>query len=198
MGFTLVELLITIFLISVGLIGVISFFNSSLQSQFDAKNEVIAAGLAQEATELVRNIVDNNFLNDSDWYQSLYDDITNTSSCKAIDRRSIVFDPTYPQYYHKCITANYPFVCFNAGSSTYYQCNLNPNDPEKTIFFRSLAISGHDMDSPLNGVDLSAEGDCLDVVATVGWPNTDAACANDISACPYKTASTDIICKPRQ
>ncbi|MDD5490071.1 MAG: prepilin-type N-terminal cleavage/methylation domain-containing protein [Candidatus Moranbacteria bacterium] len=192
-GFTLIELLITIFLISVGLIGVIAFFNSNLQSQFGAKNEIIAAGLAQEGTELVRNIVEYNFLNDvsGKWYRGLCvsgckpDKTSNL--CRAIDYTSLKD--------HNC--ENKISLCFDG--ARYYECPNNGN-ASKTDFKRDIDIGGENVnginESP-NGINLDA-GDCLNVTATVGWPISDDDCANDIANCPYKTVSTDIICKPRQ
>ncbi|OGI27610.1 MAG: hypothetical protein A2359_04780 [Candidatus Moranbacteria bacterium RIFOXYB1_FULL_43_19] len=196
-GFTLIELLITIFLISVGLIGVISFFNTNLQSQFEAKNEVIAAGLAQEATELVRNIVDYNFLNDNTkWYTEIAVDQNGTSNCDWLDVESLTN--------HKCWNSsdNYKFigVCIDILNGQYYQCQNVGNENRKyTDFLRKVVAKGENVNDKFelpNGIDLDA-GDCLKVEATVGWPKSNAACANDIAMCPQKTTSTDIICKPR-
>lgn len=174
-GFTLIELLVTIFIVSVGLIGVMSFFNTTLQSQFEAKNEVIAAELAQESTELVRNIVDYNYLNNYSWYLNLSDN-AGTSNCKAIDRNAIV-DPS-SSYYHKCITDNnMTDVCLNASNSTYQQCASS-----NTGFKRTLSIV---LDN--SGTANLDNGGCIKAIATVSWSGGDK-----------KTTATDIICKPRQ
>src|SRR4030042_4829103 len=172
-GFTLIELLITIFLISVGLIGVISFFNSSLQSQFDAKNEVIAAGLAQEATELVRNIVDYNYLNnDPKWYKEIANSKDGSSSCDWLDLDSLSD--------HECESSDNSkkiIVCIDNLKGFYYQCS-SAGGGKETDFLRKVIIKGENVNGVNelpNNIDLDA-GDCLKVVATVGWPNTDTAC----------------------
>ncbi len=173
-GFTLIELLITIFLVSVGLIGVVAFFNASLQSQFDAKNEIIAAGLAQEGTELVRNIVDYNYLNGNDWWQNVCKknckaDKTD-NQCRAIDYTSLND--------HNC--ENKVAICLNS-AGRYYECpNLGHSD--KTDFSRDIDVSGTDMNG--GGIDLD-RGDCMKVEVKVSWQDK-------------STTSTDIICKPRQ
>jgi len=179
-GFTLIELLITIFLVSVGLVGVLAFFSSSLTSQFDAKNEVIAAGLAQEGTELVRNIVDYNYFNNvpGKWYNGLCtrgckpDKTSNL--CKAVDFTSLND--------HNC--ENRVSICFDGGR--YYECP-NSGNAKETGFKRDVDIAGENVNG-INelpdGIDLDA-GDCLNVVATVTWSGR-------------TTKSTDIICKPRQ
>jgi prepilin-type N-terminal cleavage/methylation domain-containing protein len=192
-GFTLIELLITIFLVSVGLIGVLAFFNSSLQSQFDAKNEVIAAGLAQEATELVRNIVENNFLNnDPKWYKEIANASNGNSSCDWLDIESLTD--------HKCWNSSDNVkkisVCIDTSNNRYYQCpNVSSANKKTTDFLRKVVITGADVNG--SGVNLET-GDCLNVLAIVGWPSSNSACASNINNCPYKTTSTDIICKPRQ
>jgi prepilin-type N-terminal cleavage/methylation domain-containing protein len=107
-GFTLIELLITIVLVSVGLIGVISFFNASLQSQFDAKNELIAAGLAQEGAELMRNFAEYKKLNGSDWSAIK----TSLAACTRIDYRSLTG--------YTCNNGTNNYVCFSGGR--YQQC----------------------------------------------------------------------------
>jgi prepilin-type N-terminal cleavage/methylation domain-containing protein len=168
-GFTLIEIVVAIFIIGVAFVGVLAFFNSSLQSGFDAKNELIAAGLAQEGPELVRNIVDYNYLNDNNWYNNLSNKNGNGNSCKNVDYSSLTS--------HACITANNKNnVCVDA-NGRYYQCN----DSTQT-FTRTLSISGEDVNG--SGVDLDS-GDCLAVSATVSWNGR-------------STVSNDIICKPRQ
>lgn len=167
-GFTLIELLITIFIVSIGLVGVISFFNSSLADQFEAKNEVIAAGLAQEATELVRNIVDYNFLNNGNWYANLTDSSGTNSVCTNVDYNSLAS--------HSCLVGNTnPKVCFE--NSRYKQCASG-----STPFARTVVIVGEDVNG--SGVNLNL-GDCLRITATVSWDDRE-------------TEAVDIICKPRQ
>lgn len=195
-GFTLIELLITIFLVSVGLIGVIVFFNASLQSQFDAKNEVIAAGLAQEGTELVRSIVDYNFLNNNPngWYDELTNKDVSTVYCTSVDREILFGDAFKCKSKPKKTT-----VCFDPTKGIYSQADNNEKctgSGVKTEFERQLAISGYNTDNS-GSIDLEA-GDCLQVKVTVGWPNSDSNCASNINNCAKKTESTDIICKPRQ
>lgn len=196
-GFTLIELLITIFLVSIGLIGVISFFNSTFQSHFGTKNELVAAGLAQEGLELVRNIVDYQYLNGGIWYSEIVNkkDAADPNYCSSVDR-----DILFGAEKFKCRSKSKKdvVVCFDVNGGFYYQANSSGNCPQgaKTDFRRQLTISGYNLDG-LGDIDLDA-GDCLNVVATVGWPNSSAACAADIADCPYKTVSTEIICKPRQ
>lgn len=169
-GFTLIELLITIFLVGVGLVGVISFFNANLNSQFETKNEVVAAGLAQESTELVRNVADYNYLNGNAWYASLSAK-NGVGICQAIDYTSLTS--------HLCVPK--AIICFSQATGRYYECS-NLSSPEKTDFNLNVAIS---LDSS-SGPDLDSGG-CMKVITTVSW-----------SGGAKNTTTADIICKPRQ
>jgi len=59
-GFSIIEVLVSVTLITVGLMAAVNLISSSLVISIDSRNQVIAGGLAQEGVELVRNIRDNN------------------------------------------------------------------------------------------------------------------------------------------
>ncbi|MGB4942985.1 MAG: hypothetical protein WBO92_02635 [Candidatus Moraniibacteriota bacterium] len=59
-GFTIAEVLLAGFVLSVGMVTVMSLFSASHRQSFDTRNVIIATELAQEGAEIVRNIRDNN------------------------------------------------------------------------------------------------------------------------------------------
>ena len=61
-GFTLIELIITIFILSVAIVGVFGAFSMMVILTSDAADRLTAAYLAQEGMEIVRNIRDSNWL----------------------------------------------------------------------------------------------------------------------------------------
>ncbi|MFA5994516.1 MAG: hypothetical protein WC823_06180 [Parcubacteria group bacterium] len=65
-AFSLIEVLFSIVMFTVGILGVVSLINQSMVASMNRRNETIAGQLAQEGIELVRNIRDNNWLNDPD------------------------------------------------------------------------------------------------------------------------------------
>jgi type II secretory pathway pseudopilin PulG len=69
-GFTILEITIVIFIITIGLIGILSLSNQNVQVQYVNKNTVIASQLAQEGLEIVRNKRDTNWLRGYDWEKS--------------------------------------------------------------------------------------------------------------------------------
>ena len=59
-GFSLIEVMISVFVLSLGLVAVSILMTSNIRSSENAKNQIIASQLAQEGIELVRNLKDNN------------------------------------------------------------------------------------------------------------------------------------------
>jgi len=128
-GFTLIEMLVVIFVVGVGLVGALSFFNINLNNQFEVKNELIAAGLAQEGVELVKNIRDYNLLNPPKaWDFNLGN---GGSSCTAIDFNSLSS--------HQCSNTG-SAICTDA-NLRYYQCASG-----NTVFSRTTTISALNAD----------------------------------------------------
>lgn len=62
-GFSLIEVIISIFLIIIGLFASIELISKGLRESIDSRDQSIATELAQEGIELVRNVRDNNWLN---------------------------------------------------------------------------------------------------------------------------------------
>jgi Tfp pilus assembly protein PilV len=59
-GFSIGEVIISAFVLSVGLVAVIGLIASSIRSSASTRDQIIATELAQEGIELVRNVRDNN------------------------------------------------------------------------------------------------------------------------------------------
>ncbi len=70
-GFTLLELLVTIFIIAIGLIGAYIIAQYPLSQISVSMNRLKAAYLAQEGIEIVRNIRDTNWIEKEDWTRGL-------------------------------------------------------------------------------------------------------------------------------
>ena len=66
-GFSIMEIIVVIFIISLGLVGVLSLIMQNIRVEQVNKNMLIASQLAQEGLELVRNKRDTNWLNGDDW-----------------------------------------------------------------------------------------------------------------------------------
>ncbi len=104
-GFTIIELVITIFILSVAVVGVYNAFSTMVVLTANASNRLIAAYLAQEGMELVRNIRDTNWIKDYDWRCGLASvtgtcDVGNkdcTAGCEAdYATKGTIDSPLYP------------------------------------------------------------------------------------------------------
>ncbi len=60
-GFSTPEVLLSMFVLTTGLVAVIAVMAGSLRYSFSNRDTIIAADLAQEGIELVRNVRDNDF-----------------------------------------------------------------------------------------------------------------------------------------
>lgn len=89
-GFTIIELVISIFIMTVAVIGIHSAFSLAVILSSDASNRLVAAYLVQEGQEIARNIRDTNWLEEEDWLASglgnscLYDCELDYTSTEAI------------------------------------------------------------------------------------------------------------------
>ncbi|OGZ63779.1 MAG: hypothetical protein A3A98_00620 [Candidatus Staskawiczbacteria bacterium RIFCSPLOWO2_01_FULL_40_39] len=70
-GFTMIELIITIAILSFGIIGVYTAFNPIASLTYTIALRFNAAYLAQEGLEIVRNLRDNNFIEEVEWSEGL-------------------------------------------------------------------------------------------------------------------------------
>ena len=83
-GFTIIELVISIFILVIAIIGVYSAFSTVVILTTGTSSRFTAAYLAQEGIEIVRNMRDNNWLNGRDWKTGISDSNTNCSiGCEA-------------------------------------------------------------------------------------------------------------------
>jgi hypothetical protein len=67
-GFTIMEVLLSAFVLTFGIVAVLSLMSQSTVSSFDIRDSIIASELAQEGIELVRNERDNGMLADGASY----------------------------------------------------------------------------------------------------------------------------------
>lgn len=67
-GFSLLEVLLSVFVMSVGLMTIVAVINGSLAFSYDTRDNIIATELAQEGVELVRNVRDNDFAAGNDGF----------------------------------------------------------------------------------------------------------------------------------
>ncbi len=70
-GFSLIEVITILFVISLGLVGVLTLIVQNIQGQQFNKQNIIAHQLAQEGIELIRKVRDSNWLTGANWNENL-------------------------------------------------------------------------------------------------------------------------------
>ena len=70
-SFTLIEVIIALFLITVGMLGPFALLQKTLAFTAITSSQLVASYLAQEGVELVRNIRDTNWLGRESWDNGL-------------------------------------------------------------------------------------------------------------------------------
>jgi len=70
-GFSLLEIMLSVFVITVGVVGIYGLAPRLIKTAYGNKDSFIAAQLAQEAVEIVRNFREENWLSGNDWASGL-------------------------------------------------------------------------------------------------------------------------------
>ena len=123
-GFTLMEAIVAIFVITTGIVGVLSLVTQTISSATISKDKLIAAYLAQEGIEIVRNIRDTNWLQGLSWDNGL------GAGEYEVDYNAVLtFCPSICDYDH-----NLRFLKIDGGFYNYDSGN-------NTSFKRKITIS---------------------------------------------------------
>jgi len=70
-GQGIVEVMVAIGVVTVGLVGTLSLTSSSLRFSTTSEKQIVAANLAREGIEVVRNVRDTNWLQENSWLDGL-------------------------------------------------------------------------------------------------------------------------------
>ena len=137
-GFSLIEVLLSVFIITVAVLGLYNGVSYSFNSIEKAKNKLIATYLAEEGIELVKNIRDINFSSeeeDAKWN----DGFSNCESGCGIDMNGTIKDD--------------PNLPLNIDTNGFYSYEAG----EPTIFSREITIEEYkDNEDKVNKVKVSS------------------------------------------
>jgi len=89
-GFTLIEMLVSIFIIAFSLVGIFNLNSKYNQQTLQEKESFIATLLAQEGIEIIKNMRDTNSLNDQCWMNGITEGVT----CTTLPVPSTSFNPS--------------------------------------------------------------------------------------------------------
>ena len=94
-GFSLLEVMVAISIVTVGLGGAMALITMSFSAGAASTERLIAANLAQEGIEVVRNIRDINYSSDSVRWQNWYNSVSNGTYAVQFDSTTFILGNTY-------------------------------------------------------------------------------------------------------
>lgn len=149
-GFTLAELLIAIFVLTSGIIGAYIMIQNSIAVATNAKMRAMAAYLAQEGIEIVRNIRDTNFLEKISDPNNAWDEGLSPGNYQADYLLPQTKDPTLGACPNSCEFSDLWFLRKN--NNDFYNYSVGEN----TVFKRRITIH-------------QQQPDVLKIIVTVYW-----------------------------
>jgi len=155
-GFTLIETLVAIIILTVAIAGPLTIASKSLSSALLARDQITAFFLAQEGVELVRNTRDTNSLTGNPWLSG----IPNTSGGPfSVDGKTLVMSTCSGVCPYLKYDEASGFYTYASGEDTDFRRTLsvveiNPNEVEIAvtvewvtgIYDRSFTIREHILD----------------------------------------------------
>jgi len=130
-SFTLIETLVAISILGIGILGISFLISSQISSIHYSENKLIAAYLAQEAIEILRNIRDTNWLNNRDWEAG----ITLNATTTKLDYTTTSSIPDSNFLDSSCDRLKF--------DGNFYNCSLGRETPFKREIF--ISKSGDEM-----------------------------------------------------
>lgn len=150
-GFTLLEIIITLFIITIGMGGAFTVIQKSFTMMSLSESRLIAANLAQEGVEIMRNIRDTNWLEGGDWDYELS---AGDWEVQYDDTKAQFASPPIPPVAQCVAPCNYDDMKFLHIDNGFYKY-LVPAVPDKrTKFKRKVTISDKTPDSMKITVDV--------------------------------------------
>ena len=111
-GFTLIELIISIFILSIGIVGIFGAYSAMVVATNDISNKFTAIYLAKEGIEIVKNVRDINWGNSIPWLTDISD---SNLSCASGCQEDYTIDTPQEDF------ARHPWV----GDDTYLNVDSN-------------------------------------------------------------------------
>ena len=121
-GFTIIEALVAIFVLTVGIVGCMTLANQVLRTSEISKDRLIAVNLAQEGIEVIRNIRDTNWLvGTGNWNDNIISDCNGSSLNKQVAYNSTSTE-AYADSYLKLDSNGY--YNYTSGNDTTFKRKL--------------------------------------------------------------------------
>jgi hypothetical protein len=160
-GFSFIESMLSVFLVSVGLVVAVKLLTAGLANTYDSRNQFTASLLAQEGVEIARNVRDNNWVDNNPTTNSF-------SGFPVASDDDCVLDKNDVSNINTCSGS----MQLNLNGN-YYVKSTGGGNPTK--FFRRMKYV--------------LSGDVMQVTSLVSWnsvvPSADEGNCNTASKCTY-------------
>ncbi|MEI6843420.1 MAG: prepilin-type N-terminal cleavage/methylation domain-containing protein [bacterium] len=160
-GFTLIETLVAISILSISILGTFTAVQTSLQSSGYAKDQVTAFYLAQESIEYLRNKRDENALN------SLNSLASGGSAVGWLTGISAV--ATDPCYFGKVCTVDSPGATLSACSGALGSCPVLNQDSATGLFGYNVTWTPTDFKREIQLQTVAGNANEIVAIITVSW-----------------------------
>lgn len=114
-GFTLVELMVVVVVLSIGLIGAMNLVARTFIQARLISSKLVAAYLAQEGMEIVRNIRDTNWIQGNDWDLGIGDG----------NQQADYNDQALTAYQNSFLKFDNSFYTYDSGTDTKFKRKIN-------------------------------------------------------------------------
>jgi len=152
-GFTVLETIVAISVVTVGAIGVFGLVTQSISLNRTSANQAVAVYLAQEGIELVRNIRDTNFLtlaDPDDWD-------TNLTVCPGPDGCELDYDDIVPlAFANQKLLIDGGFYNYDTGNETPFVRRIITNQPHPNMLQVQVRVTWIEQGKEIN-VEASTE-----------------------------------------
>lgn len=167
-GFTIVETLVAITILMISIAGPLTIAQRSLMSSIFAKDQAVAAFLAQDAMEYLKNARSNSIATFSSWLNNVANSCTRTYPC-SISTIDLGYVLPFIQPSSTALPAIYDLYTPDIG--VYKPNPTSSFDAEfdnKSIYSRKFYVDVSNSDGSVN---ISNPGDEATIVVIVEWQN---------------------------
>jgi type II secretory pathway pseudopilin PulG len=130
-GFTIIEVLIAIFIVTTGILGIIFVIQRTTSYLSLSSSRLVATYLVQEGIEIVRNIRDTNWLNGRQWNFGL----------EPGEKEADYNDQSLSNYGDNYLKFDNGFYNYETGNDTKFKRKITLSDPGPACQDRSPCLS---------------------------------------------------------
>lgn len=132
-AFSFVEVMVAVFLVSVGLLASLKLLTQGLRETMDSRDQLIASFLAQEGTELVRSVRDNNWASGNSSFSGI-----NIADGQKIDNLDITLTTSGSSTL--TLNSNNYYIHSTTGTKTKYARKIDVSGDENQRVILSMVV----------------------------------------------------------